>query len=303
MTAGAAALPLLAVVVGLAVMGWSAPTAAVLGLGAAVAVLVWSDGSGLAPALGLGVAAEAGHAALTILWILLPALGLHAVQVRSGAADRIRDQLSRMTSDRVRQALLIAWFFGLFIEGAAGFGTPVALAAPLLVAAGFAPVASVVLALTGHAAGVAFGAVGTPTLTHAGLAGLTPAALAAAIAGANLVLAWVPLLAVAALARGTWPTRADLGWTALAGGAFLLPHTVIARLAGPELATLGAALVGLGLFVAILRRVDSQAAPQEPKGRPAATRQVLADLAPYLVLIALVLATRLAPPVRAFLEG
>ena len=87
-----------------------------------------------------------------------------------------------MTEDRRLQAILIGWFFGLFIEGAAGFGTPVALAAPLLVGLGYAPVRAVSLALLGHAAGVSFGAVGTPTLAQLEVSGLEARAVAGRVA-------------------------------------------------------------------------------------------------------------------------
>ncbi len=301
MNALVAALPLLAVLAALGLLRVSAAWAAALGLVVAAGVLAGTPEAGAAGlALARGVAAEALHATATILWIILPALALHAYQTLTGGADRIRVALARLTAHPGRKALLIAWFFGLFVEGAAGFGTPVALAAPLLVGVGFAPVTAVALALVGHAAGVAFGAVGTPTLTQAALTGLDPVALSGAIAGVNLLLALVPLTAVVVLAQGGRVTRTDLGWAAFAGAAFLGPHWVLARLAGPELATLGAALAGLGLFVAALRRFEP-AVPTAAQDavEPAGLRTLAADLAPYLGLIALVLVTRLVPGVQA----
>lgn len=67
---------------------------------------------------------------LTILWIILPALVIYEVQVRSGAFERMRLALTRLSDERAVQVMLIAWFFGMFMEGAVGFGAPVALAAP-----------------------------------------------------------------------------------------------------------------------------------------------------------------------------
>jgi lactate permease len=301
MNALVAALPLVAVLGALGILRVSAAAAAALGLVVAAGVLLLAGGpsSGGAP-FATGVAAEAGHAAATILWIILPALALHEYQTRTGGADRIRAALARLTTHPGRKALLIAWFFGLFVEGAAGFGTPVALAAPLLVGVGFAPVTAVTLALVGHAAGVAFGAVGTPTLTQADLTGLSPVALAGAIAGANLLLALVPLAAVVALSRQGRVGRGDLVWAAFAGAAFLGPHWVLAKFAGPELATLGAALAGMALFVAALRRFEPRQTDTFDAGD---IRRLAADLAPYLGLIVLVLVTRLVPDVRAALSG
>jgi hypothetical protein len=105
---------------------------------------------------------------------IVPALALHQMQLASGALDIIKGRLSRLTGDPRILALLVAWFFALFMEGAVGFGTAAALAAPFLVAAGFPPIQAVVLTLIGHAAGVSFGAVGTPILPQAAATGFTP---------------------------------------------------------------------------------------------------------------------------------
>jgi lactate permease len=104
-----------------------------------------------------GAGAEALFTTATSLWIIFPALAIYELQVRSGAFDVIRAGMVSLSDEPRIQALLVAWFFGLFMEGAAGFGTPVALAAPLLVSLGFAPVRAVALALIGHAVGVSFG--------------------------------------------------------------------------------------------------------------------------------------------------
>jgi hypothetical protein len=102
----------------------------------------WSSGSpprgaGARPPAALaGTTAEAGFTALTILWIIGPALGIHQLQLRTGAADVLRAALGAFAPDPRILALLVAWFFVLFMEGAAGFGASVALAAPFLVAAG-----------------------------------------------------------------------------------------------------------------------------------------------------------------------
>jgi len=164
-----AALPIVVVVLAMAVLHWRAALAGSVGLCVALAVVLGSNGPSAGGALVAGVAAEAASSTLTILWIILPALVIYEVQLRSGALERIRLALTRLSDDRAVQALLIAWFFGLFIEGAAGFGAPVALAAPLLVGLGFTPVRAVALALLGHAAGVSFGAVGTPALVQISL--------------------------------------------------------------------------------------------------------------------------------------
>jgi lactate permease len=301
--------------------GWSAARAGLAGLALAVvlALVVFDFGAGgfvtRLQAL-VGVGAEGLFIALTILWILWPALALHEHQQTVGALDALRATLARMHPDPRIQALYIGWFLALFLEGAAGFGTPVALAAPLLVALGCAPVQAVLLALLGHAIGVCFGALGTPVATQVALTGLD----GSDIAWRTAVLA-MPLAAIlmvffvrelgrgvrvddathasvlrAGAGGGLWPTAA-LAWLA-----FQLPMLAVAFWLGPELPTLAGALLGAALLLPWLawRRTPAVVLPGniEP-GRlnPAAA------LAPYLVLVALVLVTRAWPAIRDVLGG
>jgi lactate permease len=105
---------------------------------------------------------------LSILWIIFGAVLLLNTLQSSGAMDSIRQGFRLVTPDRRAQVIIIAWLFGGFIEGAAGFGTPAALAAPLLVAIGFPPLAAVVMPLIADPSPVSFGAVGTPVLIGIG---------------------------------------------------------------------------------------------------------------------------------------
>ncbi|ROT95878.1 L-lactate permease [Histidinibacterium lentulum] len=297
MTALAAALPLALVLGAMGALHWSAARAGVLGLGAALilALTLFAPLPSGAPETLAGAGAEALHSTATILWIVLPALMLYEFQSRTGALDRIRDALTGLTADRRLQAILIAWFFGLFMEGAAGFGTPVALAAPLLAGLGYPPVRAVTLALTGHAAGVSFGAVGTPTLAQIDLTGLSPTALAGSAALLHAAVSPLLLLVTVRLAGDGPLSRGDYGWAALAWACFALPSVALAGLAGPELPSLGGALIGLAVFAALLvRRTGAAPPPLAPLAR---------DLAPYGAILALVLATRLVPPLQEGLSG
>lgn len=295
MQAALAAAPLAAVILAMTVLHWKAALAGAGGLAVAIALLVAQPPA--APAMALlmgGSALEALSSTVTILWIILPALVLFEFQSRAGALDRIRAALVRISARRSMQVLLIAWFFGLFMEGAAGFGTPVALAAPLLVGLGYGPVRAVALALIGHAAGVSFGAVGTPVIAQAAATGLDAGAIATVTATLHLGVSGGLVLALLWLAEGKRPDRATLGMGALAAGCFLLPAVALAALTGPELPTLGGALIGGAAFVALLRRKS---------GAPLRTGWRAADLAPYALVVALVLITRLVPPVQQALAG
>ena len=195
MTPALAALPLVAVLLAMGAVGMSAAVAGAIGLALALSLALLVPGFGFDGTLGAsltGTAAEAGFSAATILWIIFPALALYEYQSRTGAIERIRDALTGLTADRRLQAVLIAWFFALFMEGAAGFGTSVALAAPFLVAAGFQPVTAVVAALIGHIVGVSVGAIGTPVAAQATISGLDGAELAWATAAYHVVFGWMP---------------------------------------------------------------------------------------------------------------
>lgn len=301
MTALLAATPLAVVLVLMGVLRRSAVVAGGAGLllAAILAVTVFdpasTSGAAVPAALG-GTVLEAVHSTGTILWIILPALALYAFQQEAGAIERIRAALAGLTDDRRLQAILIAWFFGLFIEGAAGFGTPVALAAPLLVGLGYSPVRAVVLALLGHAAGVSFGAVGTPVLAQIEMTGLAPTEIALRAALLHAVLGPTLLLVMVRLAGDGPLSRKDILWSSIAAACFFLPSILLAWTTGPELPSLGGALFGTAAFIAILRRFGGGGSIPNPRG-------LLPDLAPYLLILALVLLTRLVGPVQEGLSG
>ena len=291
-------MPIAVILVGMVLLRRSAAVAGSAGLAVALLLSLTrfdlvGDGSGTVMQAGIGAFAEALHTTATILWIIFPALTIFEFQRRVGAIERIRDTLAAIADNRRIQALLIAWFFGLFMEGAAGFGTPVALAAPLLVGLGYAPVTAVALALLGHAAGVSFGAVGTPILAQIGVTGLDAGEIAVRTAALHAIVGPVLLLMMVRLAGDTPLSRLDLGWSVTAAVCFFAPFVALALLAGPELPTLGGALVGVTAFVAVLRW-------RRPGPNPRLGR-LLPDLAPYLLIFLLVLATRLLPPVQQVL--
>lgn len=313
-----AAAPIALILLLMGLWRWSAAKAGGLGLavalGLAFTVFDLGTTAGVAPGpAAIGTLAETLHASATILWIILPALTLFELQRRSRAIDRIRHALTALTEVRRLQALMIAWFFGLFMEGAAGFGTPVALAAPLLVGIGFAPVRAVVLALLGHAAGVSFGAVGTPVLTQAEITGLDGREIAAATALLHALVGWILLVTLVRLAGDEPLCRRDLVWSAGAALCFFVPSVLLAAFAGPELPTLGGALIGSLVFATLLWRAqqrptaevgaagDARLAAGLRATNGVGDRRLLADLAPYGLILVLVLATRLLPEVRAAL--
>lgn len=296
-----AAAPIVVVLILMVVFGWSAARAGALTAAgtlalAAVAFAFGGPDDPFSVSSGIvGVMAEAAFVTMTVVAIIGPALGIHHLQQRTGATEVLKSGLERLTPDPRVAGILIAWFFTLFLEGAAGFGTPVALAAPFLVAVGFPPIAAVTAALVGHAAGVSFGAIGTPVMAQVASSDFTGGELAAATAPYHVVLGWILVVVVVALIgraldSGGPPWR----WGALAAVGFFTPFWLIARFVGAELPTLGGALLGGSVFVAVVA--------VRGRARKSANRvdrsELLRAAGPYASLVVLVLVTRLVPAIR-----
>ncbi len=145
----------------LGLLGWSAPKAAAAGLIASLAVAIgiyhmpWQSA---VAAAGFG----ACYGMFPIGWIVFAAVFMYVLTVEAGEFEKVKASVAALSSDRRVQAMLIAFSFGAFIEGAAGFGTPVAISAALMIGAGFPPLYASGLALLANTAPVAFGALGTP---------------------------------------------------------------------------------------------------------------------------------------------
>ena len=258
----------------------------------------------------LGSLSEAGFTAATILWIIFGALCVHQLQMKTGAIDSLRDGIGTLSDDPRLVAILVAWFFALFMEGAAGFGTPVALAAPFLVGFGVAPVQAVTIVLIGHSVGVSFGAVGTPVMPQIAVTEWTGLEIARTTGEIHAILGAVMLafllFLVTRQARHENVALAPIGgWFVLAVVGFLVPMWAISRWVGPELPTMGAALIGGAIFVIVLRLVR-QFHPDHGKDEEEKDEVTESEamplwraVSPYGVVIALILATRLIEPVQA----
>jgi len=299
MAAVIAIAPLALIVLLMAVLRWSAANAGLVGL---VATMVGAIGffgfgtsihaeQGIAGAL-IGTGAEAAFSAVDILWIILPALSLYELQQRSGAIDAIRTGLISLSSDKTLLAIVIAWFFAPFMEGAAGFGTPIALAAPLLVSLGFTPVVAVALPLIGHVAGTSFGALGTPIFAQTDVSGISGVVIAPPTALLHASLAPLLVLSIVFIAGGGRFQVRYAAWAIIAAICFLLPYLVLATWVGPELPTIGGALAGGSAFAFVLRRKHARQTETLD-----ARSLVIAGL-PYAVLVGLILVTRLVPQIR-----
>jgi len=319
-----AALPILTILALMLGLQWSAAKAGSVGLllTIIIAMSVFEFGTQVLPELGVlranaGALAEAVFIALTILWIIFPALCIHELQQSSGAMDQLRNTIGGLSTDPRITALLIAWFFALFMEGAAGFGTSAALVAPFLVGLGFGKVEAVTIVLIGHAIGVSFGAIGTPVLPQIAVTPYTGLELSAATAIyhsllGGLMALWVMVLVNRSVSANPamQPSAQKLsahkgtviwGWTLAAALFFLLPYYLIATYLGPELPTLGGAMAGGLMFVGLLLLVRKRGTGKQQTVSHHGS--VLSAGAPYLILVTLILLTRLIPALQQWLSN
>ncbi len=271
----AALLPLVVVATLLIGLLWSAARAMPIAwfVAAVVGVLIWEM-----PIEWVAAATISGvMTAIEILWIVFGALVLLYTLMRSGAVDRINEGFASISEDRRVQVVLLAFFLATFLEGVAGFGTPAAVVAPLLLALGFPALAAVVAALVGHAVASTFGAVGTPVIVgfEAPLQsveeliasnGMSIGEYASAAGGWAALLngtvgVLMPLFAVGMVVyffgdpedRSLDALREVAPLCLFSGVAFVVPYWASAWFIGPELPSLFGAMVGGAVVVVALR--------------------------------------------------
>ena len=247
-----ATLPLVALLGLLAVAGWSAHAAAGAGLATALAIAVGICGMPADSALAAALHGAA-FGLFPIGWIIVTAMFLYQLTLEAGALEIMKRSVTRLSADHRMQALLIAFSFGAFLEGAAGFGAPVAISAALLTGAGFPALEAACLALIANTAPVAFGALGTPIITLAKVTGLDEFAISQ-MAGRQLPFfsLIVPAWMVATMAgwRGllaVWPA------VIVCGGSFAVVQFAMANYVGAALVDVVAGIVSLVTLAGFLR--------------------------------------------------
>ncbi len=247
-----AAIPVLVLLGGLAFLRLSAHVAALLGLASALIIAIFVYGM---PAQMAGASAMYGafFGLLPIGWIVLNIIFLYQLTKDKGYFKIMQDSIAGVTEDRRLQLLLIAFAFGAFFEGAAGFGTPVAVTGAILIGLGFSPLAASGLSLIANTAPVAYGALGTPIIALAAVTGLDLFQLSAMV-GRQLPFfsLLVPFWLVWAFAG--WRGMKEV-WPAIlvTGVSFAIPQFLISNYHGPWLVDVGAAIVSMACLTAFLR--------------------------------------------------
>ena len=293
-----AALPVVVLLGSIAVLRMRIHLAALLGLGIALAVALLEFRMPFFAAItsaGLGVA----YGLFPIGWIILNLIFLYQLAVKAKQFDVLRTSLTRIAPDARVQVILVAFCFGAFFEGAAGFGTPVAVTAAMLIQLGFRPLAASGLSLIANTAPVAFGALGTPIIALSKVTGISELALSQMV-GRQLPFfsLLVPFWVVVALAGfrgmlGVWPVALT------AGVAFAIPQFLISNLHGPWLVDIVASVSSMAACVVLLRfwkpkdawkRDDAPSVASFPAGPVYTRAQIRAAWTPWLLLSLMVFA-------------
>jgi lactate permease len=290
-----AAIPVIVLLYFLGIRRTSAWKASLFGLAGAllIALLFYRMPAGTAvSAVGYGAA----FGLFPICWIIIWAIFLYRITVETGQFKIVKDSIGSLTTDRRLQALLIAFAFGAFLEGAAGFGAPVAVAAAMLTGLGFSPFYAAGICLLANTAPVAFGSIGIPVVTLAGITGLPLDRLSAAVGRISTPLSLlVPVYLIVVMGgwkalRGVWPNLIACAVP------FAAVHFVVSNYVGPQLTDILSALTGMGTLALSLKfwkptdRIKLEGeheAPAVTEHHPA--RVLLLAWFPYILLVVFVL--------------
>ncbi|MBV8632251.1 MAG: lactate permease LctP family transporter [Silvibacterium sp.] len=290
-----AATPIFTLLILLGIFRKPAWLAGICGLAVAFALAI---GAYHMPAVTAASAALHGAAfgLFPICWIVFWAIALFRVTEVTGKFEIIKQSVGRLTPDRRLQALLIAFAFGAFLEGAAGFGTPVAIAATMLTGLGLTAFNAAAICLLANTSPVAFGSIGIPIVTLAGTTGLALEKLSAAVgslvAPVSLILPVYLIVAmwgVRSLRSGIWLPAAVSGF-AFASVQFLVSHYI-----GPHLTDILASMTAMGALVVLLRlrhpAVDKASEWAQTKGAEPmySASEVIYAWLPYGLLVVCVL--------------
>ncbi|MFI7104043.1 L-lactate permease [Streptomyces sp. NPDC050161] len=306
-----AALPLVTVLVLLGAVRTRAHIAGPAGLAVALAVATLAYGMPARQALS-GAAQGALFGLFPILWIVVNALWVYRMTVRTRHFDVLRRSFSRLSADPRIQALVIAFCFGALLEALAGFGAPVAISAVMLVALGFAPVKAAVVSLVANTAPVAFGAMGTPVVTLAQVTGVPLDDVASVVGRQTPLLALVVPLLLVFLVDGKRGLRETWLPAVACGSAFAAVQFAASNYVSAQLADIGAALFGAAALVAVpaarrpataaVRAAVLTGARSQDLDTRDTRRETARAYAPYALIVATFSLAQI-PPVKGLLDA
>ena len=289
-----AAIPIFVLLFMLGVVRKAAWVSSLAGLGGAIVVALFGYGMPVS-LMASSISYGAVQGWFPIGWVVFTAILLYNITVHTGKFEVIKNSIGNLTSDRRLQALLIAFAFGAFIEGAAGFGTPVAVAAAMLTGLGFSPFFAAGICLLANTAPVAFGSIATPINM---LATITALPIDRLSAGVGRICAPISLFipAYLVMVMGGWGAlRAVIPAAAVCGVLFAGTQYVVSNFVGPELTDiLGslASIVGLVILLKVWKPKDNfklAGDSPQPAPRHIPTGELLHAWSPYGLLVVMVL--------------
>jgi lactate permease len=228
-------IPLLWLLISLGWLKIAAPKACFIGLiiTISLAMFTWSMPGNLTLRAGLEGSV---YAFFPIIWVIIAALFIYNLSVKTGAMNNIKHQIANLSTDRRIQALLIVWGFGGFLEAMAGFGTAVAIPAAILIGLGFDPFFAAAFCLISNTAPTAFGAIGIPVTTLSGVANvpLLPLTFDVALQLTPLIIL-IPFILVIIMTKKLSGLKGVMGATLISGGSFAVVQLVVAKYLGPQL--------------------------------------------------------------------
>ena len=290
-----AALPIITMLVMIGVLRKPPWAAALAGLGTALVVAIGVYGMPTALAIS-SVTYGAAFGLFPICWIVFWAITLYRLTLESGKFEIIKDNIGGLTSDRRMQAILIAFALGAFIEGSAGFGTPVAVAATMLVGLGFTRFYAAGICLLANTAPVAFGSIGIPIIALAGLTGFPEMELSGWVGALCAPISlFIPAYLIWVMG-GFSAVRGVLPAVVVCGVTYAVTQFSVSNFIGPELVDITsglACMVALVLLLMVWKPVDEF----RLEGETSATLELeshgfkssLHAWSPYLFLVGLVL--------------
>jgi lactate permease len=247
-----AAVPVVVLLGALGVFHVKAHLAALLGLAASLLISIFEFGMPVQKSLTAAIFGAA-YGLLPIGWIILNVIFLYQLTLEKGHFKVLQNSIANVTEDRRLQLLLVAFAFGAFFEGAAGFGTPIAVTGAILIGIGFSPLQASGLCLIANTAPVAFGAIGTPVIALAAVTGLDLLQLSKQIGHQlpffSLIIPFWLIWAFAGF-RGMiqiWPA------ILVTGASFAIPQFLVSTLHGPWLVDIIASLCSMAALTLFLR--------------------------------------------------
>ncbi len=241
-----------------------------------------------------------------IIIVILAAVFTYRLSLRTGGMEVIKSMITSFSTDKRVLVLLIAWCFGGFMEGMAGFGTAVAIPASMLVSLGFDPIFACLVCLVANGTPTAFGSIGIPTVTLANLLSLENTSLSfmTAVQLAPFIIL-SPIIMVMITGGGIKGLKGVLPITLMSGIAFVVPELIIGKFVGAELAVVVGSVVALLVTILMAKTVkpDPQYEVQIEKKEGFEAKSALLAWSPFIMIfVFLLLTSKLVSPINTFLS-